>query len=121
MRQKVLHKQLLVPLLFTLIFGILLIGQYASKSGALLLDQGDQWLAFLYIGIGYCCLVSRGFIWIVLLKYVNLSVAYPIQSFSFVLIMFLGVYAFNEHLTGTKIVGICCILLGILLITKSKR
>ncbi len=111
---------LTVLLLFTGIFAILLLGQYASKTGALLINQGNPSSAFIFIAIGYTCLVSRGFIWIILLKHVRLSVAYPIQAFSFVLIMMLDIMVFQETLTPEKILGMALILSGVSSITFSK-
>ncbi|GJM34822.1 MAG: hypothetical protein DHS20C18_38230 [Saprospiraceae bacterium] len=113
-------RPLTVPLLFVVIFAILLLGQYASKTGALLLNEDNQSTAFLFIAIGYSCLVTRGLIWIILLKYVRLSVAYPIQALSFVLIALLGVFVFQEILTTGKILGIVLILTGVTSIALSK-
>lgn len=109
-----------VPLLFIVIFAILLVGQYASKTGALLLNQDKSSTALIFIAIGYSCLVFRGFIWIILLKYVRLSVAYPIQSFSFILITFLGIIVFKEILSIGKILGMILIIAGVLSISLSK-
>lgn len=109
-----------VPLMFVLIFIILLVGQYASKTGALHLNQNEPYTALIFIAIGYSCLVSRGLIWIVLLKYVRLSVAYPIQAFSFVLITLLGVLVFNEILSLEKILGMILIISGVTAISLSK-
>ena len=110
----------IVPLLFFVIFAILLVGQYASKTGALLLNQDKSSTAFFFIAIGYICLVFRGFIWVILLKYVRLSVAYPIQSFSFILITLLGIIVFNEILSIGKILGMILIVAGVLSVTLSK-
>jgi len=109
-----------VPLLFIPIFAILIVGQYASKNGALLLNQGRQSAGFIYISIGYSCLFFRGLIWMILLKYARLSVAYPIQALSFILITFLGVFAFNEILSTWKILGMFFIISGVLLISLFK-
>jgi multidrug transporter EmrE-like cation transporter len=111
---------LTVPFLFFVIFAILLAGQYASKTGAILLNQDNSSTALIYISIGYSCLVFRGFIWIILLKYVRLSVAYPVQSFSFILITFLGIIVFKEILTIWKIIGMILIVAGVLSTTFSK-
>lgn len=113
-------KPWVVPLLFALVFSILLLGQYASKTGALLLNQGNQLTALIFIAVGYSCLISRGLVWIVLLKYVRLSVAYPIQALSFILIAVLGALAFNEALSVSKIFGIVLILLGVTSIAIKK-
>lgn len=117
---KQMRRNLLIPLLFILIFSILLVGQYTSKAGAVLLNHGESSIALIYITIGYCCLVFRGLIWIILLKYVRLSVAYPIQAFSFILITFLGVFVFNDILSLGKILGMVLIVCGVIAISISK-
>ncbi|MBK5271243.1 MAG: EamA family transporter [Bacteroidia bacterium] len=109
-----------VVMLFVLTFAILLVGQYASKTGALLLNHDKQKTALLFISLGYCCMVFRGLIWIMLVKYVRLSVAYPIQSFSFILITGMGVFVFNETLSLIKILGILLILAGVVSVALSK-
>lgn len=111
---------LTVPLLFFMIFAILLVGQYASKTGAMLLNQDKSTTALIFIAVGYSCLIFRGFIWVILLKYVRLSVAYPIQSFSFILITLLGIIVFKEILSIGKIVGMILIIAGVLSVTLSK-
>lgn len=110
----------MVPLLFITIFVILIVGQYSSKNGALLLNQGKLSPGLIFIAIGYICLIFRGLIWIVLLKFARLSVAYPIQAFSLILITFLGVFAFNEILSIWKILGMFLIISGVILISISK-
>lgn len=119
-KTKQVRSSITVPLLFVLTFSILLVGQYTSKTGALLLNNGETSIALIYIAIGYGCLVFRGLIWMVILKYVRLSVAYPIQSFSFILITFLGVIVFNDILSMGKILGMVLIVCGVIVISLSK-
>jgi multidrug transporter EmrE-like cation transporter len=53
--------------------------------------------------------------WMSAVSKLNLSHAYPFMSFAFVLVMFLSAFIFHEPLTWPKVVGMVCIVAGIVI------
>lgn len=99
--------------MFILLFLCLLGEQYFSKRGVDQLQETGDHTAYLVIGLGYTFLIFRGMIWLLIVRVVSLSVAYPIQTLSFVLILIMSHYAFNEQLPLTKIAGSVLIMAGV--------
>jgi multidrug transporter EmrE-like cation transporter len=60
--------------------------------------------------------VSNLFIWWFSLKDFDLSYAYPFLSISYITIIIAGKVVFKEHLDKKKIIGICFITLGALVL-----
>ncbi len=54
--------------------------------------------------------------WILALKSVKLSIAYPLTSLNYVGILFGSYYFFNEEITLTRIAGVITIFFGVLLV-----
>ncbi|MEH2236904.1 EamA family transporter [Nostoc sp.] len=54
--------------------------------------------------------------WILALRSVKLSIAYPLTSLNYVGILFGSYYFFNEMITLTRIAGVITIFLGVLLV-----
>ncbi|MDF5735577.1 MULTISPECIES: EamA family transporter [unclassified Nostoc] len=54
--------------------------------------------------------------WILALRSVKLSIAYPLTSLNYVGILFGSYYFFNEVITLTRIVGVITIFLGVILV-----
>lgn len=60
------------------------------------------------------------FLWIVILTKIDLSLAVPLGSTTYALIPFAGVVFLHEKISMMGIVGIVCVILGILILSKSK-
>ena len=56
--------------------------------------------------------------WILALRSVKLSIAYPLTSLNYVGILFGSYYFFNEVITLTRILGVITIFLGVLLVVN---
>ena len=54
--------------------------------------------------------------WILALRSVKLSIAYPLTSLNYVGILFGSYYFFNEEITLTRIAGVITIFMGVLLV-----
>ncbi|QMS89119.1 EamA family transporter [Nostoc edaphicum CCNP1411] len=54
--------------------------------------------------------------WILALRTVKLSIAYPLTSLNYVGILFGSYYFFNEEITLTRIAGVITIFMGVLLV-----
>ncbi|QEE16016.1 EamA family transporter [Promethearchaeum syntrophicum] len=57
-------------------------------------------------------LVLRGFIWLFVLKKFDLAFAYPFMSLSYIFILFISHFYFNEDINTYKIIGSVLITLG---------
>jgi multidrug transporter EmrE-like cation transporter len=69
-----------------------------------------------YILLGYMCALISSVLWIVALKKVPLSIAYPFLSLPMVFVMLASYYIFQETLGFYKILGAILIITGIILI-----
>jgi len=57
-------------------------------------------------------------LWLFILSKVPFSVAYPLNSFAYVLSVFAGFFIFKESLSVQKLIGILLIIGGVIFITK---
>lgn len=69
--------------------------------------------------LGLCMYALSAVSWIWVLSRVDLSVAYPFVSLSFLLTLLFGVLIFNEPLTTMKVVGTSLIILGCVILTRT--
>lgn len=58
--------------------------------------------------------------WVLALRVVKLSVAYPLSSLNYVGILFGSYYFFNETITLTRIAGVLLIFTGVLFVALSR-
>ena len=58
-------------------------------------------------------------LWIVVLSKVDVSFAYAFSSLGFVFVTSLGWFCFDEHISSVRILGICLICTGVVLVAKS--
>lgn len=120
-----MYKTVLMVLV-TCILGTL--GQLALKSG--MNDIGRIGLASLYkiqtilmkvatspkIWIGLFIYVLGTIVWLVILSRVDLSLAYPLLSMNFILVVLAAWLFLGESLTATRILGIIIICSGIVVL-----
>jgi len=59
--------------------------------------------------------------WVVALRYVKLSIAYPLTSLNYIGILLGSYYFFNEKVTLTRIVGVLLVFAGVLLVAVPMR
>lgn len=105
----------LIPILF------IVIGQISSKYGMDLSKQKIGYYFLIFLAVGYAALILRGFVWIYILKKIELSKAYPMMSFSYVIIMVLSYFIFSESINLDKILGAIFITAGTLLVGKNEN
>ncbi|MHC5742462.1 MAG: EamA family transporter [Nostoc sp.] len=94
-------------------------GQLLMKNAMLYTNEGVFTWGFLQklsLAITVYCLGIVN--WILALRSVKLSIAYPLTSLNYVGILFGSYYFFNEVITSTRIVGVITIFLGVLLVVN---
>jgi drug/metabolite transporter (DMT)-like permease len=97
--------------------------QFCFKKAALLQNSGGLlsvltspllWLALLTVFVLFC-------IWSTVLSKVDLSVAVPIASLSYITIPLVSVIFLGEHVSFLRWLGIGFVILGIILVSMSTR
>lgn len=70
------------------------------------------------IGLVLCAL--NFFLWIIVLTKIDLSLAVPLGSTTYAMIPFFAVVFLHEKISPMGIAGILCVILGILILSRSK-
>lgn len=105
MNYKIPYKTVLLYLLFfTFQWG----GQLAAAAAA---GEGES--SFLFLIPLYLCFVSRGFIWLFILRDMKLGLAYSLSSLGYLVIPLLSLIVLGEPFKGNFIPGGLLILGGI--------
>jgi multidrug transporter EmrE-like cation transporter len=73
-----------------------------------------------HIFAGLACYVLSVILWIVVLSRVEVSVAYPLTSFGYILTALASWWLFGESLSMERVMGIGVIMFGVFLITRSQ-
>ena len=64
------------------------------------------------------CMLIASLIWFYILKHYEFSMAYPLISISYLLMMLASIFIFHETIPFTRWIGVVLILVGVLLVTK---
>lgn len=109
-----------LTIVFT-VYGQLILKWQVSKAGALPGAIGAK-IGFLFglllnpwIVSGFLAAFLASLCWMAAMTKLPLSHAYPFMSLAFVLVMFLSALFFHEPLTWPKIIGMICIVGGIVI------
>ena len=105
---------LLLPL------SIMLIGQIFAKMSGIHIASGGT-IVNVYSLISYICLISRGFIWIFIVRRMRLVFAYPLMSINYILVLLVSYFIFNEEVVSTNLIGTGLIGLGVILVGVGEK
>ncbi len=72
-----------------------------------------------YIWLGILIFLINFFMWITVLSRIDLSIAYPVSSFSYILVPILAMISLHEVVNPLRWVGIVLIIAGVYLVAKS--
>lgn len=98
-----------------------IVGQVILKTGANQIQIAQDLLHKIfnpYIIGGLTLYVFGAFFWILALTKLELSLAYPLLSLSYIGIALISFFVFREPLTLTKIVGIAVIMCGVFILNR---
>lgn len=107
-----------LTILFT-VYGQLVIKWQVRQAGVLPVSTGAKigfLLGFLlnpWIVSGFLAAFLASLCWMAAMTKLPLSHAYPFMSFAFVMVMFLSAIFFHEPLSWPKVIGMVCIVVGI--------
>lgn len=111
---------ILLTILFT-VYGQLIIKWQAGQAGGIPHDLGDKLFFFAkflmnpWVISAFAAAFLASLAWIGAVSKLPLSHAYPFMSFAFVLVLILSSLLFHEPLTWQKVVGMVCIVSGIVI------
>lgn len=94
------------------------VSQYAL-SGSSLGEKLQQFALLLlkpWVISAYAAAFLASLAWMMAIRQLAISTAYPFMAMNFVLVMFAGIWLFNEHIGLFQILGICLIVIGVALI-----
>jgi drug/metabolite transporter (DMT)-like permease len=72
------------------------------------------WLGFISVGLTFI-------VWSTILSKIDLSVAVPVASFSYILVPLTSIIFLGEKINGLRWAGIACILIGIIFASISSK
>ncbi len=108
-----LHKTIfLIPLYFI----IQMTGQIGAKFAA-----GCDSLINPFTLISYLCLLSRGFIWVLILSRMRVIAAYPLNGISYLLILPLSFFIFSEPISRVRLISTLLISAGVALLSYGEK
>jgi len=74
-----------------------------------------------YLWIGLITVFLVFIIWSTILSKIDLSVAVPLASFSYILVPLVSVIFLHEKIPALRWVGICFIIIGIIFVSRSSK
>lgn len=99
-------------------FGMMNIGRFTSNINNTV-NLLIRALSSPIIIAGFLCYGVSALSWLIVLSRVELSYAYPMVSFGYVLVVLLSWILFNENVTFLRLIGVITICLGVFLISRS--
>ena len=100
--------------------GIMLIGQIFAKLSGTVIESGGSILN-IYSLVSYICLLSRGFLWILIIRKMRLVFAYPVMSLNYILVLLVSHFFFHEEIISANLLGAGFITAGVILIGFGER
>lgn len=95
--------------------GIMIIGQIFAKMSGLVIESGES-IINIYSLLSYICLLSRGLIWIFIIRRMRLVFAYPVMSLNYILVLLVSHFYFHEEILSSNLIGAGFITAGVILI-----
>jgi drug/metabolite transporter (DMT)-like permease len=97
---------------------VMAIGQVLFKQVALYYNAAQTWLdvkVLATLSVAGTLYVLSTVLWIWVLRYLEVSKAYPVFALGFVLVPLAGAWLFGEHLSARYAVGALLIVVGVVL------
>lgn len=106
------------------IFSLIILSDVVDSIAQLLMKKGlvDMGINSIFIvWAGVLVFALNFFIWMVILYKVDLSIAMPAGSVSYIFVPLAAMLFLHEHVSLLRWIGICCIVCGIYFVSRSKR
>lgn len=122
------HERLGTLVLWVLLIGLESAGQIATKVGGDELGQMDfnlQWLVAVAgntgVWLAIACYVCAFFVWMLILRRSQLSLAFPLSSLVFVGVLLGSWLWLGEHISVLHWVGVAVIMAGIVMLAAGEE
>jgi multidrug transporter EmrE-like cation transporter len=104
------------------ILTLMVMGQLLAKHGAAILSRGwDEWRAAApFLVLAYAALFSRGLLWVLVLRRVALSLAYPVMALAYVAVLGASWVLYDDAIGPMKVVGALFIVAGVVVLGLCK-
>lgn len=89
------------------------IGDSFALTPRMLFHAFSHWQVF----FGFALIFGGALFWLYVISRFELSFAYPLLAFNYVLIMVPAWFLLGEHITRNKIIGALIIVLGVIVVT----
>jgi multidrug transporter EmrE-like cation transporter len=97
------------------------VGRLDTGAPSLSIDLLWKVLSDIWFWAGGLSFVAGMYFWIISLKTIDLSLAYPASSISYVLIAVVSYYFFNEPITIARITGMVLVIGGVVLLFEKQE
>lgn len=74
-----------------------------------------------YIIGGFLFYGLSAVLWLDVLSKLDISLAFPLVSLTYVFTLFIGKFLFDETITPTRVLGVLVIIAGVILVAQSRR
>ncbi|MFH1074931.1 MAG: EamA family transporter [Candidatus Firestonebacteria bacterium] len=94
----------------------------ANQTGPVSFSDGNmlKLASNIWFILGSLLLLASSILWVIALGMVDLSFAFPFQALAYALIFLFSIFLFKEPITFLKVIGTTLIIIGVLVVSKSK-
>lgn len=103
------------------IFSLIVLNDIVDTIAQLFMKKGLDGASSLLLWAGIFIYALNFFIWIVILYKIDLSIAMPVGSTSYIFVPIVAIIFLGEEVSPIRWLGIVCIILGIHFVSKSKH
>lgn len=115
----------LVPVLIGVVgqiclkYGMAQVGKFSFDSATAILPQFIRAFSNLWVLAGFAFYFLSSLFWMIVLSRVDLSIAYPMLSMGYAIVLLVSWILFKEPVSAIRWMGVLVIMLGVTLISRS--
>lgn len=101
--------------------GMNVIGEFTYRGFNPALHYVGDVVSNPWIMIGLVIIIIETVLWIAVLSKIDLSLAFPLASSSYVFILLVSAFILHEQVSVNRVIGTVLIMIGIVIVTKSSE
>jgi len=98
-----------------------MVGEFNFSTLSIMSDYATRVLSNGWIWMGFAIIIIETLMWFAVLSKIDLSVAFPVASSSYIFILLISVFFLHENVSLNRWVGTALIILGIYLVARSSE